>query len=86
MNSLRITWGRDPFSGNFFVKQPLTTKEAKKAGFKRIPEKCEGKFLGYRYIQNNDVSLILIYDSDGVIAGIQMGVCSFKSFFFLKQF
>ncbi len=36
-----------------------------------------GKFLGQRFIQNKDVSLILIYDSNGAIAGVQMGVSLF---------
>lgn len=74
LNSLRITWGRDLSSGNVFVKQPLTSEEAKQKGFKQLPGKCRGKFLGYRYIENNDVSLILIYDHHGDIAGIQMAV------------
>ncbi len=33
-----------------------------------------GKFLGQRFIQGKDYSLILIYDSKGAIAGSQMAV------------
>ena len=75
-NSLRTTWGPDPTNAKYFVKQPLTIEEAKLAGFKQIPGKCRGKFLGYRYILNEDLSLILIYNNNGDIAGIQMAVSS----------
>lgn len=33
-----------------------------------------GKYLGQRFIKNNDIGLILIYDVQGTIAGVQMGV------------
>lgn len=33
-------------------------------------------FLGKRYMKNNDPAVILIYDVNGYIAGIQAGVCS----------
>jgi hypothetical protein len=33
-----------------------------------------GKFLGQRFIKSKDVGLILIYDSQGIIAGAQMAV------------
>jgi hypothetical protein len=33
-----------------------------------------GKFFGQRFVQGKDVSLILIYDNKGAIAGVQMGV------------
>ena len=97
-NSLRTTWGLNPFSGNTFRKQPLTIEDAKAAGFEEIPGQCAGtfsivcdrsisqrhsslgKFLGRRFIQGKDVSLILIYDSKGNIAGAQMAVSSLKSF------
>ena len=34
----------------------------------------KGKFLGQRFMQGNDTGLILIYDSHGTVAGVQMGV------------
>jgi hypothetical protein len=43
-NSLRTTWGLNPFSANNFVKQPLTVEEAKSAGFEQLPGECNGKF------------------------------------------
>jgi hypothetical protein len=73
-NSLRTTWGPNPFSSNYFAKQPLTVEEAKSAGFEQLPGDCNGKFLGQRFIQGKDYSLILIYDSKGAIAGVQMGI------------
>ena len=33
-----------------------------------------GKFLGQRFIKGNDVGLVLIYDVQGSIAGVQMAV------------
>ena len=33
-----------------------------------------GKFLGQRFIKDNDVGLVLIYDIKGTIAGVQMAV------------
>lgn len=33
-------------------------------------------FVGKRYMKNNDHAVILIYDVNGYIAGIQAGVCS----------
>jgi hypothetical protein len=93
-NSLRTTWGPNPFSSNYFAKQPLTVEEAKSAGFEQLPGDCNGKFfllsfvlkekffvgkfLGQRFIQGKDYSLILIYDSKGAIAGVQMGVSELK--------
>jgi len=73
-HSLRTTWGPNPFSSNYFVNQPLTVEEAKKAGFEQFSSGCEGKFFGQRFIQGKDVSLILIYDSKNAIAGVQMGI------------
>ena len=33
-----------------------------------------GKYLGQRFIKDNDIGLVLIYDVQGTIAGVQMGV------------
>jgi len=73
-NSVRVTWGPNPFSRNYFVKQPLTIEEAKKDGFEQISFGCEGKFLGQRFIKDKDVGLVLIYDIKGTIAGVQMAI------------
>lgn len=47
-NSLRTTWGLNPFSGNTFQKQPLTIEDAKAAGFEQIPGQCDGEFICIR--------------------------------------
>ncbi|CAF0775176.1 unnamed protein product [Adineta ricciae] len=73
-NALRTTWGPNPLSSHYYVKQPLTIEDAKKSGFEQVSTGCQGKFLGQRFIQGKDVSLVLIYDSNGHIAGVQMGI------------
>uniref|UniRef100_T1IYE1 Uncharacterized protein n=1 Tax=Strigamia maritima TaxID=126957 RepID=T1IYE1_STRMM len=56
---------------------PLTKTKAEKKKFKQIGEKnkCSGDFQGYRYMKENDSknapALILLYDVNGYIAGIQ---------------
>jgi len=73
-NALKVTWGPDPFSPKYYTSQPLTIDEAKMAGFRQILSGCAGKFLGQRFIRGNDVGLMLLYDSHGLIAGIQTGI------------
>jgi len=73
-DSLKVTWGPNPLSREYFVKQPLTTAEAKKEGYEQIPGQCEGKFLGQRFMKNKDIALILLYDTQGTIAGVQMAI------------
>jgi len=73
-NALRTTWGANPLSSKYFVKQPLTVEDAKKNGFEQVSTGCAGKFLGQRFIKGKDVGLVLIYDSKGAIAGTQMAI------------
>ncbi|CAF1451014.1 unnamed protein product [Rotaria sordida] len=88
-DSLKVTWGPNPLSREYFVKQPRTTAEAKKNGFEPIAGQCEGKFLGQRYIKGKDVGVILIFDKQGTIAGVQMAIptsmITEKTFKFLSQ-
>jgi hypothetical protein len=42
---LRTTWGANPFSSEYFVKQPLTVEEAKQAGFEQFSSGCDGEFI-----------------------------------------
>jgi len=72
--SLKVTWGANPFSKDNFVEQPLTIDDAKKDGFEQISSGCDGKYLGQRFIKNKDIGLVLIYDVQGTIAGVQMGI------------
>ncbi|CAF1227527.1 unnamed protein product [Rotaria sordida] len=73
-NTVSTTWGPNPLSHDYFVKQPLTIEDARKDGFEQISNPCQGKFVGQRFIKNKDVGVILIYDSKGFMAGIQMGI------------
>ncbi|CAF3334463.1 unnamed protein product [Rotaria sp. Silwood1] len=72
--TLSTTWGPNPLSHHYYVKQPLTIEDAKKDGFEQISNSCQGKFIGQRFIKDRDFAVILIYDSKGFIAGIQMGI------------
>ncbi|CAF4347813.1 unnamed protein product, partial [Adineta steineri] len=44
-DSMRITWGPDPLSPKYFVRQPLTIEEAKKERFEQISTGCQGEFI-----------------------------------------
>lgn len=67
--NLRTTWGLNPF-GAAFAEQPRTESEAASAGWQAIAH-CDGKFLGHRYADPSDPSLVMIYDDAGYIAGVQ---------------
>lgn len=42
--SLKVTWGPNPLNREYFVNQPRTVDEAKKAGFEPISGPCAGEF------------------------------------------
>ena len=44
-NALRTTWGPNPLSSKYYVKQPLTIEDAKKSGFEQISTGCQGRVL-----------------------------------------
>merc|ERR1712233_74590 len=67
--NLRTTFGLNPF-GSAFAEQPRTESEASSAGWQAIG-RCDGKFLGHRYADPSDPSLVIIYDDAGYIAGVQ---------------
>ncbi|CAF4932835.1 unnamed protein product [Rotaria sp. Silwood1] len=73
-DSLKITWGPNPFDPEYFVKQPRTITEAKENNYIQIAGQCEGTFLGQRFMKVNDYGVILIYDKQGTITGVQMGI------------
>merc|ERR1712047_170796 len=66
---LKTTWGLNPF-GAAFASQPRTESDAASAGWQAIAH-CDGKFLGHRYADPSDPSLVMIYDDAGYIAGVQ---------------
>lgn len=41
-DSFKITWGPNPLSDKYFVRQPLSIDEAKKENFVQISTQCEG--------------------------------------------
>jgi hypothetical protein len=42
--TFRVTWGPNPLSKHYYVKQPLTVTEAKKEGFTQISTQCNGEY------------------------------------------
>jgi len=73
-NNLKVTWGPNPFGSEYYVKQPLTIDDAKNEGWVQVNNGCQGKFLGQRFVKDKDIALVLIYGSNGHIAGVQMGI------------
>ncbi|CAF0984312.1 unnamed protein product [Adineta steineri] len=78
-NTLKVKWGPDPLVTNndVFVRQPRTVQQALQEQYKKLPnglgDQCIGKTtVGYRYWKNNDTAVILLFDRQGTIAGIQM--------------
>jgi len=74
-NDLRTTFGIAPFSKVFFAQQPRDLNQDTK-GFVLKDDMCNGSnlFVGKRYWIDNDPALILIFDINGYIAGIQTAV------------
>lgn len=72
--SLRVTFGLNPF-GDAFTAYPLTAEEASNTGWQQISD-CSpnATWLGNRYADPRDPSLVLIYDEAGYIAGSQSGM------------
>ena len=40
---LKVTWGANPLSKEYFVNQPLTVEDAKKAGYEQVSSGCGGQ-------------------------------------------
>ncbi|XP_019646316.1 PREDICTED: uncharacterized protein LOC109486851 [Branchiostoma belcheri] len=74
-DGLRVTFGLNPF-GNNFDRLPRTMEEAKDQGWTQFGSKsCRaGTWLGFRYVKDNDPAVTLLFDKNGYIAGLQMGV------------
>lgn len=67
-NDLKVTWGLNVFSSDYFVRLPRTEEEALKGGWTK--EKDCSQVNGIRYILGNDRSLLLIFNTKGIIAGM----------------
>jgi len=73
-NDLRVTWGVNPFSQWDFAQVPRNMNSGDPKGFVMMDDLCATKgtpFVGRRYWVPNDPSLILLYDVNGYIAGMQ---------------
>jgi len=71
-DGLRVTFGPAPTEG-FFTRMPRTASEAGGEGWHSISTTCTnfGQFAGFRYKLRDDKSINLLFDINGIIAGIQ---------------
>jgi len=71
-DGLKTTWGANPFSSEYFVEMPRTTQDAVSQGFHKISD-CDttAQWRGNRYVKGTDYAVILLFDVNGYIAGIQ---------------
>jgi charged multivesicular body protein 7 len=70
-NALKVSWWADPRWG--FDKLPRTLAE-NNGDFELKDDQCAtggGKFVGQRYWHKKDPALILLFDKNGIIAGVQ---------------
>ncbi|XP_078587699.1 uncharacterized protein LOC144868872 [Branchiostoma floridae x Branchiostoma japonicum] len=76
-NDLKVTWGLNQlFSSTVFDSLPRTESDALAEGWVDFSRgaSCDGDFYrGSRYIKDNDPAVMLLFDKNGYIAGIQMG-------------
>ncbi|CAF3990789.1 unnamed protein product, partial [Rotaria sordida] len=78
-NTLKLRWGPDPLVSNdeVYIRQPRTVQQALQEQYEQLPDilekQCIGETtIGYRYWKDNDTAAILIFDKQGIIAGIQI--------------
>jgi len=71
-NGLKVTWGPNPLNSQYFDELPRTIAEANKEGWHKISD-CDttAAWRGVRYIKGSDYAVILLFDVEGYIAGIQ---------------
>ncbi|XP_019646226.1 PREDICTED: uncharacterized protein LOC109486777 [Branchiostoma belcheri] len=76
-NDLKVTWGLNQlFSSTVFDSLPRTESDALAEGWVDFSRgaTCDGDYYrGSRYIKDNDPAVMLLFDKNGYIAGIQMG-------------
>jgi len=71
-SALRVSWYVNPLSSWGFDKMPRDL--ADNTAFEKKDDMCatgNGKFFGQRYWYKQDPTVILLYDKNGIIAGIQ---------------
>jgi len=70
-NAFHAKWSAVPFVGFDTLPRKLTEKH----NFVLKDNQCEGgKFRGQRYWSNNDPALFLLFDKNGIIAGMQTSI------------
>jgi len=78
-NALRVSWYANPLSSWGFDKMPRHLAENK--AFEKKDDMCADggkKFVGHRYWYKQDPTLILLFDRNGIIAGIQTAALKSK--------
>jgi len=74
-DDLRVTWSANPFSSWGFDPMPRTSTGAMKDFVLKDDQCAQGsKFVGKRYWYKQDPAVILLYDKNGYIAGIQTAI------------
>ncbi|XP_074660405.1 uncharacterized protein LOC141912883 [Tubulanus polymorphus] len=79
-DALKVRWGINPLTS--FKNQPRTIDDAKSEGYTATDGdacKSDGAYRGVRYIMNDDPALMLLFDRNGFIAGIQSALPKDKS-------
>jgi len=76
-NDLKVHWGLNIFDSDNFASVPRTQTAATNANWKMIDGHCSDAsqpFRGSRFSLKSDPAVILIFDKNGYIAGIQTAV------------
>lgn len=70
-----MTWNQDTYNPNYFIRFPRTEKEAINQGFRKIGD-CDltANWRGRRYVRDEDYTVIMLYDVNGYVAGIQTAI------------
>lgn len=75
-NGLRVTWSLNPFNSWGFDSVPRDLS-GKLGDYQLKDDQCKAanaKFLGQRYQYKQDPAMSLLYDTKGIIAGIQTSI------------
>jgi len=76
-NDLKVTFSANPLNFWKFNSLPRTESDASSNQWTLLKDGCADKSVslpGRRFILDGDMSVILVFDANGIIAGIQMGV------------
>jgi len=76
-NDLKVTWDFNPFNTWRFDSMPRQESDAIKHKWTLLSDECAsagGSMRGRRYILDGDMSVILLFDMNGFIAGMQTSV------------